>query len=210
MDRDVTEAPLDPEDLIACPQCDALYRAEPPEAGGIARCLRCHTVLIAPRTGAFLRVLALSLTVTVLMLGAAFFPFLEISAAGLSNKSSIIDAALAFSEGPMMPLSLAVAAMILGLPLARMALLIYVLGPLVLSRAPARGAATAFRWSEDLRPWSMAEIFVIGTAVALVKVADLAKVEYGAAFWMFAGLVVVTVLSDGTMCRWSIWRALNR
>ena len=33
----------------------------------------------------------------------------------------------------------------------------------------------AFRLAEALQPWSMAEIFVIGCAVALVKIADLAE-----------------------------------
>jgi paraquat-inducible protein A len=56
----------------------------------------------------------------------------------------------------------------------------------------------------------MAEIFVIGCAVALVKIADLADVVFGPAFWMFALLVVLIVAQDRLMCRWSVWNALNR
>ena len=67
----------------------------------------------------------------------------------------------------------------------------------------------AFRLSEALRPWSMAEIFTIGTAIALVKVADLANVVYGPAFWMFVALIVLVVLKDAIMCRHTIWALLD-
>ncbi|KKM79169.1 hypothetical protein LCGC14_1352610 [marine sediment metagenome] len=201
---------LDTSSLIACPQCDLLFTAHEPEVGVRATCTRCHTVLIAPRKGAFLRVIALAMTVVILMIGATFFPFLSVNVAGLTNASSVFDAALAFVDGGVMAgLSIVVAALIVLIPVLRAGLVLYVLIPLVMDRAPLPHAAGAFRLSEDLRPWSMAEIFVIGVAVALVKVSDLARVDYGPAFWMFAALVLITVLQDGIMCRWTIWKTLD-
>ncbi len=82
--------------------------------------------------------------------------------------------------------------------------------PLVADRPPANGARRAFRLAEDLRPWSMAEIFAIGCAVALVKVADLADVSFGPAFWMFSALVVLVVVQDTFMCRYSVWKSLEK
>lgn len=210
----MSESPLidRPEDeLIACPQCDALHVARVPASGERATCKRCHTVLIAPQAGAYLRVIAMSVTVMILMLGATFFPFLQVRVAGMVNASSVFDAALAFVDGGWMTfLSIAVAALIVAIPIIRAFLVIYVLAPLSLGRAPFRGAKRAFRLSEDLRPWSMAEIFVIGVAVALVKISALARVDYGPAFWMFAALVIVIVFKDGMMCRWTIWKALEQ
>ncbi len=196
--------------LIACPSCDALYLAMEPASGERATCARCHHVLIAPITGAILRVVALALTVLILLVAALFFPFLTVEAAGLSNSSSIIEAALSFSRAQMILPSLLVLGFIIVIPLARAVLLLYVLVPLLLRRRPLPGARGAFRWSEEVRPWSMAEIFVLGVGVALVKVADMARVELGAAFWLFAGLVLVTIFQDGFLCRWSIWEALER
>ncbi len=198
-----------PERLIACPRCDALYAAQEPRAGQRVVCTRCNTVLIAPRNGAYLRVVILALTTMILMAGATFLPFLQIRVAGISHSSSLFDAAMTFTEARMAPLAVAVAALILFIPVLRVALIVYVLGPLAAGRPPLPQAAAAFRLSEDLRPWSMAEIFVIGVAVALVKVADLAQVHLGPAFWMFAALVVVVILQDGYMCRWSIWKSLD-
>ncbi|EPX86404.1 putative paraquat-inducible protein A [Rubellimicrobium thermophilum DSM 16684] len=55
----------------------------------------------------------------------------------------------------------------------------------------------------------MAEVFAIGCAVSLVKIADLARVSLGPAFWMFAALVVMTVAQDRLVCRWSVWRSIE-
>lgn len=198
-----------PEDLIACPRCDAVYRSAAPRPGERAVCHRCHTVLIAPRRGAGLKIIALALGSLVLVAGALTSPFIGLKRLGLSNDSTLVDAALAFS-GPLLFLSLAVFALIILLPLMRLMLTLYVLVPVVFDRPAWPGAKRAFRWSEALRPWSMAEIFVIGCAVALVKLADLARIELGPAFWMFVMLVVLIVVQDTFMCRWSVWKSLDR
>jgi paraquat-inducible protein A len=45
--------------------------------------------------------------------------------------------------------------------------------------------------------------------VALVKVAGLAHLSIGPAFWAFVALVLVTVLKDNFMCRVSVWKTLE-
>ncbi|WP_227271388.1 paraquat-inducible protein A [Roseobacter weihaiensis] len=206
----VPTLPLKPRaDLIVCPRCDAVFALKRPENGQRAVCQRCATVLITPRRKAGLQIIALSVAIVILILGAAFFPFLSVHAVGASNSVSIIDAALAFSDGPLILLSLATAALIFLIPLCRVLLSLYVLVPLVADRPPARHAARAFRLAETLRPWSMAEIFAIGCAVAVIKISDLADVTFGPAFWMFAALVVLVVVQENFICRWSVWNALS-
>ena len=198
-----------PEDLIACPECDALYRAAAVEHGQRAVCARCHTVLISPRRHAGMTIIALALSAVVLVVGALWFPFLRIDLRGVWREATLWEVATSFTGGPLLAVSFAVAAAIVILPLLRALLILYTLGPLVFDRPPAPDAARAFRWAERLQPWSMAEVFAIGCAVSLVKVADLASVSLGPAFWMFAGLVVVTVAQDAITDRWSVWRALD-
>ncbi|MFA8384724.1 MAG: paraquat-inducible protein A [Pelagibaca sp.] len=196
-------------DLIACPKCDALHRVPDVDIGAQARCVRCGTVLMAPKEGAMTRIVMLSVTALILMVAAVFFPFLELSVQGLGRKSSVFDAVLAFSDGLMLPLSVAVAALIVVLPVFRFLALIYVFAPMALGWAPAPRAKTVFKLAESVRPWAMAEIFIIGVAVALVKVAGLAQVTLGPAFWAFVGLVIITVLKDNFMCRVTVWQTLN-
>ncbi|SNT74975.1 paraquat-inducible protein A [Paracoccus seriniphilus] len=195
--------------LLACPRCDALHVEEELQSGETARCIRCGTVLAKPRGGAFSQLIALAFTSMVLLIGAVFFPFLEISRMGFGNATSLFGVALAFADGILLPLVAALMVMIVGLPVLRAFLLVYTLVPLAKGCPPNRHAATAFRWSEIMRPWSMAEIFIIGTAVALVKVAGLATVHLGPAFWAFCGLILVNLASRGFMCQTTIWDAIE-
>ncbi|WP_373353092.1 paraquat-inducible protein A [Pseudoroseicyclus sp. CXY001] len=203
-------ATRDTSDLVACPTCDAIYHAVTPARGERARCGRCGIVLITPRTGAEARIIALALAVLILTFGALYFPFLTIRAAGVSHSASLLSAAIAFTGGPLFALSLVVLGLIVLVPVSRVILLLYVLIPLSLGRPPARGAKQAFTFADQLKPWSMAEIFAIGCAVALVKVADLADITFGPAFWMFALLTLLVVFQDSLVCRWTIWETLDQ
>lgn len=197
-------------DLIVCPSCDAAFTLEVPKHGERAVCKRCDTVLITPRRKAGLQIIAVSIAVLILIVAASVFPFLSVHSGAAHNSISIIDTALAFRDGPLIFLSLTTVSLIILIPMLRVILALYVLVPLVRDRPPARHAAWAFRMTETLRPWSMAEIFAIGCAVALIKVGQLVDVSFGPAFWMFAVLVVLVVIQDNYICRWSVWNALNK
>ena len=68
--------------LIACPECDALYRAADVPHGSRATCARCHTVLIAPRRNAGMAIIALALSAD----GSRLF-----TTNGVSNDLSVVD-----------------------------------------------------------------------------------------------------------------------
>ncbi|WP_136441669.1 paraquat-inducible protein A [Pacificoceanicola onchidii] len=201
-----------PEDLaqyIACPNCDALYTAALPEEGGRAVCARCHTVLISTRENAGIQVLALSAAVLILVIAAVFHPFLEIHASGFGNRVSLLDVATSFRSGTLVLVSVATVMLIVLVPLIRTLLLIYVIAPIELKRPPLRHAKGAFHLAQELKPWAMTEVFSIGCAVALVKVSDLAQLDFGPAFWMFLALSVFVVINDRYLCTWSIWAAIE-
>lgn len=197
-------------DLIACPFCDALHREIEPPPGGRLRCRRCNAVMKTNRPTAMDRTLAAALASVILMAGALLFPFLELSTFGLSRSASVLDAALAFSSGLMVPLAIAVGMLIIVIPMIRATALAYVILPLRLGRPPAPGATEAFRLASHLKPWSMAEIFIIGVVVALVKVAGLASITLGPAFWALCALVLLVVIEGTSLCEWSLWQTLER
>ncbi|MEO1549512.1 MAG: paraquat-inducible protein A [Pseudomonadota bacterium] len=198
-----------PQDLVGCPNCDQVYRVPSLGRGARAVCGRCHTVLIAPRGETYSRVLALSVANLILVIAAVFHPFLEINAAGIVNRVSLLDVATSFRSGVLVVVSVASVAMIVLVPLLRTALLVYVIAPLTRANAPWPGARIAFRWAQEMKPWAMTEIFIIGCAVALVKVADLARLQFGLAFWLFIALAVFVVVVDRMLCAWSVWSALD-
>ena len=152
----------------------------------------------------------LSATSFILMMAAVFFPFLELTAAGLTQRSSVLDVALVFADGPFLGLAIAVGVLIVVLPLARFLALIYVLALMAIGWHPARYAVPVFRLAEQMKPWAMAEIFIVGVAVALIKVAGLATLSLGPAFWAFCALVLITAFKDTFMCRLTILKTLEQ
>lgn len=197
------------ESLVCCPVCDALHEVGHVSPGQRLRCVRCATVIAVGRPEAILRIVVLATTALILMSIVVFYPFLTLRNGVFTSRASVFETVMSFSEGVMAPLSFAVAAFVIVLPVARLSTLIYALGPLSVNRRPFPGASFALRWAEILRPWAMAEIFMVGVAVALVKLADLATLQMGPAFWSFAAIVVITALQDTQMSKHSIWQALD-
>ena len=195
--------------LLACPSCDLLHDVPDLPPGRRAYCLRCDHMLVSGRRTSLDRTLATAFAIAILILFALFFPFLTIEEMGFGNSTTLLGIAGAFLEGWLLPLTAATVAAIVAIPLIRVALLIYALLPLWRGRRPATHAARAFRWSEALRPWSMAEIFVLGTAVALVKVADLATIGFGPAFWAFGAAVLIIAFERQLTDAASIWSMLD-
>lgn len=193
------------ENVLVCPQCDALYD-DPGQTR--LRCSRCHTLLNAPERALGWRLILIAGLSAVLIYGAVTLPFLTINRFWISNEATLLHTAMTF-DGPLLILSLLVLALIVLLPLARLGFMLYALIPILLNFGRLPGAARFFRWSEALKPWSMAEIFLLGAGVALIKVADMAEVTFGPAFYMFAAAVVLIWVQDRTVCRHSIWRALE-
>ncbi|WP_118134371.1 paraquat-inducible protein A [Oceanicella sp. SM1341] len=195
--------------LTACHICDALCRDETPAPGQRVRCPRCGTPLRTGHARAIDQLLAISLAVLVLMGTALALPFLGLEGGGLAQEATVLDAAEAIGSGRAWPLGVAVGALIFAVPLTRALALCYVLLPLRHGHPPRPHARAAFRLAIELRPWSMAEIFVIGVAVALVKIAGLATVQLEPAFWIFVLLGVLVTLEDIALCRRSIWTMLG-
>lgn len=196
------------DDLIACPQCDALYEVTESVTKRIV-CHRCHAVLIAPRRSAGLKIIALALVSVALVVGALLTPFLTIERFWLSNQATLLETLMAF-DGPLFLVAIALLSVVIIIPTLRFLLTLYVLIPLVANRPAWPNAKTAFTWAERLKPWSMVEIFVLGCAVALFKIVNLANVALGPAFWMFVALVILMTVQNTFMCRWSVWKDLDQ
>lgn len=193
--------------LIACPTCDALYDTSEMSSPTLT-CTRCHRVLIASDRRAGTTLILLSFVSALLVFGAVTQPFLTIERFFMTREATLIGTALAF-EGPLLVLSLAVLVLVLLLPVVRLILTLYVLAPITLGRPALPHARLAFRLTESLKPWSMAEIFALGGAIALIKIVDLAHVSLGPAVWMFGGFVLLMGFQNTLMCRWSIWKTLD-
>ena len=66
-----------------------------------------------------------------------------------------------------------------------------------------RGLPAVFRLVHAVRPWGMVEVFMLGTLVALTKLAALASVVPGIALWSFGVLQKETSICVLLIALWS-------
>jgi paraquat-inducible protein A len=145
----------------------------------------------------------------VLVGSAVFLPFLQISARGFRSEATLLDTALAFSGGITTPLTAVLAMLIVVIPITRAVLIFYALLPLRLGLRLLPRARDAFYWSGRLRPWSMAEVFIVGVVVALVKIGGMATVAFGPAFWQLSIIALVVALEAASLSEKTVWRMLE-
>ncbi|MGE0622886.1 MAG: paraquat-inducible protein A [Pseudomonadales bacterium] len=194
---------------IGCPECDLL--AEMPELapGERARCGRCGFVLSVRFEDPFGRAFAFALSGLIMLLIALSFPFLSITASGVSNSMTLLQTVSYLADYGAEGISVLVLVFVILVPLV-MLLLIAVLAlslrggrfhPLLL--APAR-------WLFHLNAWAMVEVFAIGVIVSLVKLAAMAHVELGLAFWAYLAFSGLFLLAFSSMDRLTVWRVIER
>ena len=196
------------ECLVACHDCDALYPMPSLKEGEKALCVRCGSVLLLRKRDSLERSLALALTSLMLFLLANFYPLLGLNIQGRVEKSAVVSGVFELYHQGFW----AMAALVLGVsilaPLLKILSLLYVLGPLRLGLRLPR-MALVFRWVETLRPWAMAEVYMLGILVAVVKLADLASIEPGVSLYSFAAMIVAMAATDASLEPHEIWERLD-
>ncbi len=198
-----------PDSVVVCHICDQIYEAPVLEEHQTAHCHRCHVAIAFPHHLKVEHTIALSITSIFLMAGSLRYEFLGVSEAGLEQKATLIDIVAAFNSGWYVLLGLFVIAFVIGLPLIRALTLIYVMWPLMFDKPPLPSARKVFTFSQSLAPWLMTEIFIIGTAVSLVKMVGLATVELGPSLGIFILLVMCMAMMSLTVHHRAVWDVLR-
>jgi paraquat-inducible protein A len=94
-------------------------------------------------------------------------------------------------------------------PFAKIVCSIYVLIGLRLSKPP-KHVRMVFGWVERLNPWSMIEVYLLGVAVAYVKLQGLVHIDVGDALYALVCLMLVTVAADAVLDRQAVWEEMER
>lgn len=194
--------------LLGCPQCDLLVRVVPPAPGRTARCPRCSFGLASGIRDGFVRPLAYALAALVFMVLALTFPFLGVSAAGLESAMTLTAAVASLAAFGAEGVAVLFAAFVLLVPGLLMLAAVVVTGSLLIRRgSPLLVPLTRALFHLDT--WSMADVFAIGVIVSLVKLATMADVMLGAAFWAYLGFAVCFLLTLTSLDRVAVWSAVD-
>ncbi len=194
---------------IACHDCDALFLVPPPRQDERAICSRCGGILLTRRPRTLQRSAAWALGAAALFFVANFFPFLTLEAAGQRNEIVLAQTVGALYREGSPGLAVAVAVFILAAPTFLVAGSLYVLFPLLLETRNLPGARFFARGIAAVSRWNMTEVFLLGVLVSLLKLADLASVTLGVAFWGFAAMIVCITASLASVDRRRLWDGIE-
>jgi paraquat-inducible protein A len=204
-------------ELIACPDCGLKQRLGPVPRGFRVECRRCRKLLARPepaRIGAALALLAAAL---ILWLPTCIAPFLLVSANGAVRRSELASGIAALWTSGFPSLAVVVAAFGIVVPSLYLALVISVLAGIRFRTARGtawrghRGRWTLgrlYRWSLDLRPWAMVEVYLLGACVAYSRIQTVASVGVGTAGWCLIAATLCWLLADAVLDDRTVWQAL--
>jgi len=194
--------------LIACHECDLLQREVPLPDGGKAICQRCQATLYTQSTDSIDRALALMLAAAALFAIGNVFPVVSMEIQGHRTEALVWQGAWRLHQEGESLVGLMVFLTALVFPLVQIAGMLAILVPLRLGLTP-NYLVPAYRTIEQVKPWSMVEVFMLGVLVSLVKLAHMAKVVPGIGMWAFFGLIIALAWASSTLNPHEVWARLE-
>jgi paraquat-inducible protein A len=192
---------------VACPDCGLMQIMPQARQPCVTECARCGRVLAGPATGRVDAPLALSIAALLLFLPALAAPLMTVSTYGATRTSWLPSPASGIWSDGFAVLGVLVAAFGIALPAAFLALLIWVLGNLHFGRGAPLGPA--FRWVKHLRPWVMAEVYLVGCFVAYSRLKVVAEVDVGLGGWLLIGSTLALLLALTQLDERTVWQSLE-
>ncbi len=170
--------------VVYCEECGLKVKLPPLNPRQKALCPRCGYLLTAFHPNAFERVLAFSITALILLVLSLSFDFVALQFQGQVRTISLLDSYFILADQGYMAIGLLLLLTVVLLPFVVILALLYLLFSLRNQRYPFKGEFIS-QWVLALLPWSMAEIFLIGVLVSLIKISTMATVVLGSSFYAY-------------------------
>lgn len=193
--------------LRACEECDWVVALPPLRPGEKADCPRCGHTLVKRHFRPAQRSMALALAALMALGLALAFPFLSFSVGGIGNRIELSQTATTLIGFHQPVVGGAVIMTIVVLPAVYLAGVIWLqLG--LLRDDPLPASRTIARSLAHLNPWMMADVFIIGALVSLIKIAGMADIDLGVSFWSFCAFALLLLMTTQSLDADWMWFSL--
>jgi len=193
---------------ITCADCGSTQTIPPLPARASAKCHRCGRLLDRRGITGVDLPLACAVATFLLMTPAVFLPLMHSSIRNLVfGESRLVSSVPVIYSEVWFPFAFGFLFFAFLFPACRAFFLILVLGSIRLGRS-IRYGGPLFRWSQELRIWSMTDVVVIAGVVAYFRAGIPAEVELLAGAWCYLGVAALSFLAERTLDPRLVWNAI--
>ncbi|WP_028299073.1 paraquat-inducible protein A [Oceanospirillum beijerinckii] len=194
---------------IACHCCDLVLEIPELLPRQKAHCPRCGHLISTGISNAYNRASAYALTSLVFLLLSLPFPFLSFKSQGREQETSLLQSGFDLIVQGFPILALLLCLFILLIPALILCGYLSILLPL--------RTGYCFFWMYSmaralfiLHPWGMAEVFLIGVLVSLVKISGMADLVIGLSFWSYVLFALFLILTITSVDRLQLWHTMDK
>ena len=190
--------------LVGCPHCDLLQRLPEIRPGESARCPRCNEELWHRREDPLRRPLALTIAAALLYVVANSVPMLGLTVLGREAFTTVFGGARHLWNAGWESVAVLVLFTAVVAPGLQIGMMLAILIGARRER-PRRWVGTLLRHYSAISTWSMIEVMILGVLVALIKIAELAKVIPGLALFVLGALIFLIAAFEASFDPQEVW-----
>ncbi|MEZ2419595.1 paraquat-inducible protein A [Luteibacter sp. RCC_6_2] len=181
------------QELIVCEHCDSVYRRRPLARGEVADCTVCGAVLERHQWLGVEAQFALIVAAFIVFVIANVSPIVTLGLSGMTAATTLWGAVIAMWNDGAQVVAFLSAMTLFFFPLSQILIFGWVLW-FARDGRRAPGFAQAMSTLVRVKPWSMIEVFMLGTLVAVVKAHTYFDVVPGPGIWAFGFLTLLVTL----------------
>jgi len=195
--------------IICCHECDELCKIPYPLRIGRYKCPNCGHTLFRHYPGMVEKLYAIHIAALILFLVTNWYPFLTFEVLGNSSEANFTTAVRYLYEEHEYLLTVAVLMTTLVIPFSRIVLFLMLTGPLYHGRMP-RYAPHLLKIMENITPWGMLDVFLVGALVSIVKLVKMGTIIPGISLWAFAVLILLLAYGQSIADPHPIWELIEK
>ncbi|MCU5775820.1 membrane integrity lipid transport subunit YebS [Erwiniaceae bacterium BAC15a-03b] len=174
-----------------CPQCDTLFSLPDVKSSQSAHCPRCNAKILNGRDWSMTRLTAMAITMILLMPFAFGQSLVDIRLLGTNISASLAGGILQMAEQGNVISASMVAFCTIGAPVTLVASIIY----LFFGQRLGMNLRPVLLMLDRLKEWVMLDIYLVGIAVACIKVQDYADLQPGAGLVAYLALTLLSLVT---------------
>jgi len=193
---------------ITCADCGEMQFIPPLPPGAAAECHRCDRELARHSRGGYAVTLTCAALILLLLLPAFTLPLMDSTIKEIVfQESRLVSSVPVIYSEVWFPFAFGFFFFAFLFPALRALFQLVVLGTLKLG-IPLWQRGRMFRWSEELRMWSMTDVVVIAGVVAYLRASIPADVVVRAGAYFYIAVAVIAFIGDRALDRRKVWNEI--